>query len=735
MSNPLTAERDASDVRSMDSSAVSSGAGCSARHLSAHVRPTPITVPELSGSNFLPPSSGASSPCNSILGATGNGCFGSTGSLGSLGSMGSIGRMPRPLSRAASTISSCSSSSYSPRLRRGASSSGLLDDVLIKMTRQQYVDTLLTPPCASQSAATPSCNGRSTTSSVAISPFASLAISKAKRASSASASSSSVVRMSNTIQVTAEMGSPASHAATGPSAWQSVTSSSSCCSPAATKRKVDDGSVATFFEKLDLPQAQQQQQQQEDPVEFGMYRVSNHNHNQAGHMGWVCVACGNPLNNVANENGIYVCDANGCGTVQTCTHMVNDGREKNCRADEDKTLHADVPWDTRPKYGLRNTAEHQVSAQPSSSAEGRAPRKYARLQGYGERASVQDALTSMYGSNGPAIARSNTRLHTNLSSQMLNYGSVIDDALRSRVLGNADSLSVNAAIHKMCCNRSSVHCQLNVMATPSTHLAMLILDVSIEQELAKEELEREERQLYRPTAATGPRAAALEQLRRRVSSDMQDNCHGQSEVKLRLSATIVRTVLGLRDSSASQLRTPCDNNDGDEARLYQTPSVPSMPSTMTAEEEDEPRPPQRQAQSVSAKAGTIITRLRARAAALRNIPQGLRCRLTALIRNGSLEIELRSILHVPGICNAVIKSDPPPDPNDPLTLSDAVLVGLLVDALVEATEAQQPAPADSVRIGWSAQALQESQHERLSRAVVAVKSLFRSVVNASLQCT
>ena len=88
--------------------------------------------------------------------------------------------------------------------------------------------------------------------------------------------------------------------------------------------------------------------------------------------------------------------------------------------------------------------------------------------------------------------------------------------------------------------------------------------------------------------------------------------------------------------------------------------------------------------------------------------------LSKIVRSPELDDALQSIIHVPGVCEGVTAAGK----DDPIVVSEVVLVGLLMDALYEGT----------TWTGWDKTALDESRTTVLQTAVSLLKTIFSEVV-------
>ena len=599
------------------------------------------------------------------------------------------------------------------------------------MTQKQATDLLLTSPSA-----------RTSKMSNATGP-------PAPRTASAFSNSPWA---SSTIHLPNGEVSPATHAAIGPKAWDrfSIAAPEPTAADGASEVPTQTTTTTTtttttandLYERMGLPHARMNTATTtnsdvlEDITGYGSFFLpGGHHGTSAG--GWSCVQCGRSLRSATLEHGVYVCEAEGCGTVQVCTERISEGREKNCREDEDKTIHGDRPWQSkRPKHGMRNLVIEELGIGIGGDEKGGSYRNAQRVT---ERGSVQEALITMYGIHGPTVAKRNTAAHTSVEKVFQEYGSLVDRSVRERTLRIIDALSVNTAIHRMHCGRAEHRqCQLDIMSTPSKHLAMIALELALEQEV--QELETNagfgEQSSHRSESdcvdvlkydASSPsiRLQGLAQLRARVKSAMQANCHGQSEIKLRLAATVARMVL-VADDGGARLRMPCVAED----KPSHSAVVPAL-SKLDPETFDAPRAAQRRVETAGVKAAALVRRMKAHVATAEqrgeiHIPNAQRLRLSKLIRSSAVDEALQSIIHVPGVCDA----SPLAGTQDLAVVSEHVLVALLFDATnqgVERTSVTEE-EASTKRVGWSPQAVEEARSPALKRATEAIAKAFAKAV-------
>jgi len=87
---------------------------------------------------------------------------------------------------------------------------------------------------------------------------------------------------------------------------------------------------------------------------------------------------------------------------------------------------------------------------------------------------------------------------------------------------------------------------------------------------------------------------------------------------------------------------------------------------------------------------------------------------TKAARSRELDDALQSVIHVPGVCDGV--TDASAGYQDSIVVSEKVLVGLLMDAIVGATWP-----------GWREEGLEDSQKVALQRAVKALRHVFEDV--------
>ena len=595
------------------------------------------------------------------------------------------------------------------------------------MTQKQSTDMLLTSPSTRSISMSTSSNSISSHDSTA--------------SGAATSAFFNNPWVSSTIHLPNGEASPASNAAIGPGAWDRFNIVSTPAAASASEAPACS-TANDLYEKMGLPHARFKSASSSSSAPSSSADAGPDMSDLAGvgsffmsrkceeddFQGWACIQCGRSLQTAKLEHGVYVCEAEGCGTVQVCTQRVSDGREKNCREDEDKTIHGDKPWiNKRPKHGMRNMVMETLGLNGNEPAGA-----YRNEQRRTERGSVQDALVTMYGVHGPAIAKRNTAAHTSIEKVLQEYGSLIDCSIRERAMRIIDTLSVNTAVHRMhCASGGQGNCQLDVMATPSKHLAMIVLELTLEQEMqllggvATESAQYSDQNAAQSHASTQlGRMQILTQLRSRVKSTMQANCHGQSEIKLRLALTVARMVLSADDAGA-RLRLPC----APEGRLLDTCAAPIM-AKLDPETFDAPRDGRHIADTAGAKAAALVRRMKVHVATIEQrgdieMPNALRMRLSKLVRSAAVDSSLRSIVHVPGVCDASLVSGA----EDLAVVSEHLLVALLVDAVNQEGDASLAAVEPTAkRVGWSAQAVEEMRSVALKRATQAIGTAFAKAV-------